>query len=80
MTKTKESHHRPTNRAEVPVKAQFPVTTAGVELATAVRDSTTCTAEVKTRLIHEIMDHEDSHGLCTRTFIKKIRQQVRPRT
>jgi hypothetical protein len=66
VTKTKESHHRATNKAPVVVKAQWPVTP-------------TCTAEAKARLIHEIMDHEDSHGLCTRTFAKKIRNQVRPR-
>ncbi len=80
VTKTKESHHRATNKAPVVVKAQWPVTPTGVELATVVRDSATCTAEAKARLIHEIMDHEDSHGLCTRTFAKKIRNQVRPRT
>ncbi len=79
VTKTKESHHRPTNRAPVVVKAQWPVTPGGVALATEVRDSTTCAPELKTRLIHEIMEHEDTHGLCTQTFTKKIRKQVRPR-
>jgi hypothetical protein len=77
VTKTKESHHRPTNRAPVVAKAQWPVTPGGVLLATAVRDSAT-SAELKARLIHEIMDHEDTHGLCTQTFAKKIRKQVRP--
>jgi hypothetical protein len=82
VTKTKESHHRQTNRvgAAVVVKAQWPVTPSGIQLATSVRDSSTCAAETKTRLIQEIMSHEDSHGLCTKTFAKKILVQVRPRT
>jgi hypothetical protein len=80
VTKTKESHHRRPNRAEVVVKAQWPVTPGGVDLANAVRDSTVCTAEAKARLIQEIMDHEDTHGQLTKTFTKKIQKQVRPRT
>jgi hypothetical protein len=79
VTKTKESHHRQSNRAATVVKAQFPVTPAGIALATSVRDSTVCTAEVKARLIQEIMDHEDRHGLITKTFVKKVQQQIRPR-
>ena len=79
VTKTKEAHHRPTNRAPVVVKAQWPATSDGIELATGVRDSAIVTAEVKTRLIQEIIDHEDRHGQCTQTFIKKIRKQFRPR-
>jgi hypothetical protein len=80
VTKTKESHHRPTNRAEVVAKAQWPETFDGGQLATEVRDSTMCTSEVKAKLIREIIDHEGSHGQCTQTFIKKVRRQVRPRT
>jgi hypothetical protein len=79
VTKTKPSHHRPTNRVEVAEKPQWPVTHEGGQLATEVRDSKICTAEVKTRLIREIMEHEASHGVCTQTFIKKVRKQIRPR-
>jgi hypothetical protein len=78
VTKTKESHHRPTNKAAVVTKAQWPVTFDGGQLASAVRESTTCTSELKARLIREIIDYEDSHGQCTQTFIKKVRKQVRP--
>ena len=79
VTKTKASHHRPTNKAAVAVKAQWPVTTEGVRLATEVKGSTACTDAAKTKLIQDIIDHEDAHGLCTKTFAKKVRQQVRPR-
>jgi hypothetical protein len=79
VTKTKPSHHRQTNRAEVAEKPQWPVTFEGGQLATEVRDSAICTAEVKKRLIREVMEHEASHGACTQTFIKKVRKQIRPR-
>jgi DnaJ-class molecular chaperone len=78
VTKTKPSHHRQTNKAEVVAKAQWPVTPEGIRLAGEVRDSSGADAG-KTRLIQEIIDHESSHGLCTQTFIKKIRKQVRPK-
>jgi hypothetical protein len=80
VTKTKASHHRPTNKAPVVVKSQWPVTTEGVRLATEVKESRACTEAAKTKLIQDIIEHEDSHGLCTKTFAKKVRQQVRPRT
>ncbi|MGO9834508.1 MAG: molecular chaperone DnaJ [Polyangiaceae bacterium] len=82
VTKTKPSHHRPTNRigVEVAAKAQWPVTFEGGQLATEVQGSSMCTTEAKAKLIREIIDHEGSHGQCTQTFIKKVRKQVRPRT
>ena len=79
VTKTKPSHHRQTNRVEVAEKPQWPVTLEGGQLATEIRDSTICTAEVKTKLIREVMEHEASHGACTQTFVKKVRKQIRPR-
>jgi hypothetical protein len=79
VTKTKPSHHRPTNKAEVVAKSQWPGTFEGGQLATEVQASTSCTTEAKAKLIREIIDHEDSHGQCTQTFIKKVRKQVRPR-
>ncbi len=79
MTKTKPSHHRQTNRVEVAEKPQWPATPEGSRLATEVRDSTVCAAEVKARLIREVMEHEASHGACTQTFIKKVRKQIRAR-
>src|SRR5258708_15405852 len=80
VTKTKASHHRPTNKAEVAAKVQWPVTFEGGQLATEVRDSSACTSEVKAKLIREIIDYEGSHGQCTQTFVKKVRKLVRSRS
>jgi len=79
VTKTKASHHRAPNK-EAAVKPQWPVTFEGANLAAEVRDSATCTAETKARLIREVIEHEAIRGLCTQTFIKKVRKQVRPPT
>lgn len=79
VTKTKESHHRPTNRAPVAEKRDWPVTFEGGQLATEVKESAVCKEADKPRLIREIIDHETSHGTCTQTFLKKIRKQIRPR-
>ena len=79
VTNTKASHHRPTNKAEVAVKAQWPATFEGGRLATEVRDSG-CTSVAKAKLIREIIDYEGTHGQCTQTFMKKVRKQVRPTT
>jgi hypothetical protein len=76
VTKTKASHHHPTNRAPVVEKQTWPTTAAGALLAGQIRDSSTLAADVKTRLIREIIDHEASHGTCTQTFLKKLRKQV----
>ncbi len=77
VTKTKPSHHRQTNKAEVVEKQKWPITFEGGKLATEVQDSR-CSNDLKARLIREIMDYEGSHGSCTQTFIKKIRKQIRP--
>jgi hypothetical protein len=80
VTKTKPSHHRPTNRAvEVVAKVQWPGTFEGGQLATEVQACAACTPEVKAKLIREIIDHEGTHAQCTQTFIKKVRRQTRPR-
>jgi hypothetical protein len=78
VTKTKASHHGPTNRVVAAPKTQWPTTHEGGLLATEVKGSSS-TTEVKAKLIQEIIEYEDSHGQCTQTFIKKIRKQVRPR-
>ena len=75
VTKTKPSHHaKPANAV---AKQTWPTSGEGSQLATEVRDSSLVTADTKTRLIQEIMDHEGTHGRCTQTFAKKIRKQVR---
>ncbi len=78
VTKTKPSHHRQQNKAQAPVKQQWPVTFEGGELANEVQKSAGTSNETKARLIREIMEYEGSHGTCTQTFIKKVRKQIRP--
>ena len=80
VTKTKPSHHLPTNRAGVVEKQTWPSTATGAQLATDIRDSSSLTADTKARLTREIIEHEGSHGLCTQTFLKKVRKQFRPAT
>jgi DnaJ-class molecular chaperone len=76
VTKTKSAHHQNTNKAAVVEKQTWPTTPAGVMLATQIRDASALNAETKTRLTREIIDHEATHGLVTKTFIKKIRKQT----
>lgn len=78
VTKTKPSHHRQANKAEVVAKQVWPSTYEGGQLASEVRDSLVCSADLKAKLIREIMDYEGSHGKCTQTFVKKIRKQSAP--
>jgi len=79
VTKTKPSHHRGASKAAIAEKATWPSTVEGARLATEIRDSGSCANDTKARLTREIIEHEASHGLCTQTFLKKIRKQVRPR-
>jgi len=63
----------------VPKGPKVPVTPEGVQLASEVNASTVLTEDAKARLVAEIMNHESTHGRCTRTFIKKVRKQAQPR-
>ena len=76
VTKTKPSHYRPA--AAIPTGPKGPTTSEGVQLALEVSASAILAADAKTRLLAEIMNHESTHGRCTKTFIKKIRKQTRP--
>jgi hypothetical protein len=76
VTKTKPSHYRPA--AAVPTGPKAPVTPEGVQLALEVNASAVLAADAKSRLLNEIMNHESTHGRCTKTFIKKVRKQARP--
>lgn len=78
VTKTKPSHHGPSNKVVAPAKATWPSTFEGTSLANEVKESG-LSEDVKTRLVREIIEYEGSHGKCTQTFTKKIRKQVRPR-
>jgi hypothetical protein len=78
VTKTKASHHRPTNKVASAEKVQGPETFAGVQLANEVRASVHVSNDVKAKLTREIAEHEATHDKCTETFIKKIKKQLRP--
>ena len=75
VTKTKPSHYRPA--VAISTGPRAPVTPEGAQLALEVNASTVLPADAKTRLLAEIMNHESTHGRCTKTFIKKVRKQAR---
>lgn len=76
VTKTKPSHHHPTNQAEAKAKANIPTTHSGMQLARELAESK-LPDNVKARLTREIAEYEGTHGKCTQTFIKKIHKQIR---
>ncbi len=76
VTKTKPSHYR--QAVAIPTGPKAPTTAEGSLLAREVRACAVLAEDVKTRLIAEIMNHESTHGRCTKTFIKKVRKQTRP--
>jgi hypothetical protein len=78
VTKTKASHHKPTNAVGAKAEKQtWPTTYEGVKLAEEVKACATLSNDTKLRLTREIMDYEGTHGKCTDTFTKKIRRQLR---
>lgn len=76
VTKTKPSHHAPSNRigANV-VKETKPTTSMGVLLMNEV-EKTALSADAKAKLVLEIYEHEASHGQVTKTFVKKFRKSA----
>jgi DnaJ-class molecular chaperone len=76
VTKTKPSHYR--SAVAVSAGPKGPQTAEGTQLALEVSASTVLAEDAKTRLLAEIINHESTHGRCTRTFIKKIRKQTKP--
>jgi hypothetical protein len=76
VTKTKPSHHRAA--AAAPTGPRVPTTPEGIRLGLEVSASAALAADAKSRLIAEIVNHESTHGRCTKTFIKKVRKQARP--
>jgi hypothetical protein len=75
VTKTKESHHRPTNRAGVVEKQTWPTTPTGIALANQIKESTRLSEATKEKLTREIIEHETTHGQPTKTFLKKVRKE-----
>jgi predicted secreted Zn-dependent protease len=53
------------------------VTGEGAQLAAEVNASALLSADAKQRLVAEIVQHESTHGRCTKTFLKKVRKQAR---
>jgi hypothetical protein len=78
VTKTKPSHYR--QAVAVPTGPKVPITPEGVQLASEVNASAVLAQDSKTRLVAEIVNHESTHGRCTKTFLKKVRKQTRPAT
>ena len=76
VTKTKPSHYRQVE--EAPKGPRVPATPEGTQLAAEVSASTILAEDAKARLLAEIINHESTHGRCTKTFLKKIRKQTRP--
>ena len=76
VTKTKPSHYRST--VATPTGPRGPATPEGAQLALEVSASTVLAEDAKARLLAEIVNHESTHGRCTKTFIKKVRKQARP--
>lgn len=74
VTKTKESHHRPTNRQGIVEKQTWPTSPDGIALATQIKASALSDA-TKERLTREIIEHESTHGQPTKTFLKKVRKE-----
>ena len=75
VTKTKPSHYR--TAVTISAAPKGPTTPEGSQLALEVSASTVLAEDAKKRLLAEIINHESTHGRCTKTFIKKIRKQTR---
>jgi hypothetical protein len=76
VTKTKPEHHR-TAATSAPAGPKVPITAEGIQLAREVNGGA-LPADAKARLVAEIANHESTHGRCTKTFLKKVRKQLRP--
>lgn len=77
VTKTKPSHYHPAAAQPVKKAKDWPETARGIQLATEVRDCVSCEAALKAKLVREIIDYERSHADLTKTFITKVRKQLR---
>ena len=77
VTKTKPEHHQRPNRGPTAEKQTWPTTMAGEVLAREIRDAPGLSDDAKARLTREIIEHEATHGQCTKTFLKKIRKGFR---
>jgi hypothetical protein len=69
------SRRQPTNRTLREPKPTWPVSHTGTQLATLVKNSAHPEA-IKLRLIRDIIEHEESRGTVTKTFIRKLQKQL----
>jgi hypothetical protein len=77
VTKTKPSHHTQSNvRGQPAAKQTTPTTPSGMALAAEIERSTTLSAERKKQLTLEVYEHESTHGLVTKTFLRKMRKSA----
>jgi len=77
VTKTKPSHFRKPNTSPTEERSTWPTTHEGNQLAKEVQACPKLSNDTKAKLIREIIDHEDARGTCTKTFLTKIRKQLR---
>ena len=75
VTQPKESHHKPTNRAVPVEKRTTPSSAGGAELASEVQRSG-LPDDTKKRLVREIIEYEETHETCTKSFIRKVKKQL----
>ncbi len=75
VTRTKPSHYQTNNRTAREAKPTWPSSSTGTQLATLVKSSNH-PEETKTRLIREIIEHEETHGTVTKTFMRKLQKQL----
>lgn len=75
VTKTKASHHQPTNRVVREERPTWPSTSGGALLATEIKSSA-LPEETKARLVREVIEHEATHETCTKTFVRKVKKQL----
>jgi RecJ-like exonuclease len=76
VTKTKPSHYAKAKSAPAE-KPTWPSTGDGAKLGAEVRDCPYLSNDTKARLIREIIEYEGSHGVCTQTFSRKVRKQLK---
>jgi len=76
VTKTKPSHFQAPAKPGAATGPRVPTTPSGQLLANEIEKSAS-SAALKSKLLRETVDHEDAHGLCTQTFVKKIRKQLK---
>ena len=77
VTKTKPSHYRKPNEPTVEQRPKWPTTYEGDLLAKEVQQCRNLSNETKAKLVREIIDYEEARGKCTKTFLGKIRKQLR---